>query len=261
VTVRGSNRARTFGLLAMSLSTHVVVFTGLGLVPPPSRVLAMHESQFEVITPPPPPKVEAPPKPKDPDPPPPEPVKAAPHHAAPTPSAPPPPAASAPAPAEEVADLTGVTLTAEDGAGGWSTVVGSGGAMKGPAGKIGRPSVQASQQAAKVGPIGPRVVGLDSLSRKPEAPAGLDALLKRNYPRKAQLQGVEGEALVSLRIMPNGHIANLKVLREKPSGFDFGSACLETLRQAPPFVAPLDRSGTSVAVDIPSFRCSFEVAY
>jgi TonB family protein len=234
-----------------------MVFSALGLVPPPSRVLAMHESQFEVVEPPKP-KVE-PPKIKEPDPPPPEPPKAQPRRAAPQiAAAPPPPTPAATPPAEEVADLTGVTLTAEHG--GWSSVVGSGAPLTGPVGKIGRNNAQAAQQSAKVGPVGPRVVALDSLSRKPSAPAGLDALLKRNYPRRASLQGVEGKVSVSLRILPNGRVANFHVLQEEPSGFEFGTACRDTLKQAPPFVAPLDRGGVPVAADI-IFNCSFEVAY
>jgi TonB family protein len=238
----------------MSASTHVVVFSALGLVPPPSRVLAMHESQFEIIRPPP--KVE-PPAIKEPEPPPPEPVKAAPHRAAPEAAAPPPPTPSAAPPAEEVADFTGVTLTAEGGSS-WSTAVGSGGALKGPVGKIGHGAAQGPQLAAKAGPIGPRTVALDSLARKPQAPPGLDVLLERNYPRRARLQGVEGEVRVSMRILPSGRIENIQVLQERPGGFDFAAACRETLRQAPPFVAPLDRTGAAVATNI-EFHCTFEV--
>ncbi len=243
----------------MSASTHIVVFSALGLVPPPSRVLAMHEAEFEVIDPPKPPPVVEPPKPKEKEPePPPDPPKVAPHRAAPKPAEPPPQPAAPPP--EEVADFTGVTLTAENGAS-WSTVVGSGAPLKGPVGKIASRQGPAPQQAAaKTGPVGPRVVALGSLSRKPAPPAGLNALLERNYPRRAHLQGVEGKVVVRLRILPSGRVGDIRVLQESPTGFAFASACREMLRQAPPFVPPLDRNGVAVAADV-TFNCDFEVAY
>jgi protein TonB len=237
------------------------VFSTLGLIPPPSEVLAMHESEFEVIEPPPPP--EPPPEVKPPEPePPPEPVKAPKRAAAPQPVAAEPPPQEAPKPAaEEVADFTGVTLTAADGSGSWSTQVGSGAALKGPVGKIGnRPPQHGVQDGAKVAAPGPRVVPSASLSRKAAVPAGLDVLLERNYPRRARLQGVEGKVVVNLRILPTGRIGDIRVVQEFPAGFEFASACRETLRQAPPFSPPLDRSGIPVATDV-TFTCSFEVAY
>jgi protein TonB len=243
----------------MSGSTHLVVFSALGLVPPPSRVLAMHEAQFEVIEPKPPPVVVPKIEEKKPDPPP-EPPKAIARRAEAKPTAAPPPPENAPPPAEEVADFTGVTLTGDNGAS-WSTAVGSGAPLKGPVGKIGRaPSAPVQVAAKSVGPIGPRVVALASLSRKPQAPAGLDLLLKDNYPRRAHLQGVEGRVVVNLRILPSGRIGDIRVLEESPTGFDFATACRETLRQAPPFVPPLDHAGTAVGTDV-KFTCSFEVAY
>jgi protein TonB len=247
----------------MSTSGHLIVFTALGLIPGPAAVLAMHESEFEVVEPvkPPDPEPVKPPEPEK-EPPPPEPVKAPKHAAAPAPT--PPPAADTPPPsqaAEEVADFTGVTLTADGSGSSWSTAVGSGGALKGPVGKIGqRPQAQQASAGAKVAAPGPRVVALDSLARKPEAPKGLNDLLFRNYPRRARLQGVEGKVIVNIRILPTGRIGDIRVLQEFPAGFEFASACRETLRQAPPFVAPLDRSGAAVAADV-KFTCTFEVAY
>jgi protein TonB len=260
--VSGGARARTFGLVAMSTSAHLIVFTALGLIPGPAAVLAMHESEFEVVEPvkPPEPEPVKPPEPEK-EPPPPEPVKAPKRAAAPAPT--PPPAADTPPPqaAEEVADFTGVTLTADGSGSSWSTAVGSGGALKGPIGKIGaRPQASPNAGAAKVAVPGPRVVALDSLARKPEAPKGLDALLERNYPRRARLQGVEGKVVVNMRILPTGRIGDIRVLQEFPAGFEFASACRETLRQAPPFVAPLDRGGAAVAADI-KFVCTFVVDY
>jgi outer membrane biosynthesis protein TonB len=156
-----SGSARTFGLTAISAAAHLVVFTFLGLVPPPSDVLAMHEMEFEVAEPPPEPEPPPPPPPEEPpEPEPPkekEPPRAA-KPAEPPPEAEPPPP-DAPPP-EEVADFTGTTLTGE-GPGGWSTVVGSGAPLTGPVGKIGRKvSDEGKQVAAKPVATGPRVVAL-----------------------------------------------------------------------------------------------------
>lgn len=255
----GSGGARTFGLTAISAAAHLVVFTFLGLVPPPSDVLAMHEMEFEVAEPPPPAVEPPPPPPPPPEPEPPKekaPPKAA--KAEPPPEAEPPPP-DAPPP-EEVADFTGTTLTGE-GPGGWTTVVGSGGALTGPVGKIGRKlSDQGTQTAAKPVATGPRVVALKSLARRPAAPAGLDALLARHYPQRARAQGIEGKVVVSLRVLPTGRLTDLRIVREWPGGFDFADACRKLLREAPAFVPPLDRDGSAVAADI-DFTCDFVVDY
>jgi len=259
VKVRGSARARVTGLLATSGAAHLVLFSVLGLIPSPSEVLARHEMEFEVV--PPTPKVEPPPpppppkeeKPKEPERP------RAPKVAEPPPEEPPP---EAPPPVEEVADFTGTTLTA-DGPGGWSTRVGTGAPIKGPLGKIGKASQDPNgQQAAKALPAGPRVVSVENLSRKPKPPPGVDlnALLERNYPRRARMQGVEGKVQVAMRVMPNGRLTQIRVREEFPPAFDFGDACRRTLEQLPAFEPPLDRDGNPVASDI-KFTCSFEVAY
>jgi TonB family protein len=253
VKVKGSAQVRTSGLLAMSGAAHIVVFSVLGLVPPPAEVLAMHEMAFEVVEPeppPPPPKIEEPPPP-EPDP---EPrARAAPKA---EPQEPPP--AEAPPAAEEVADFTGVTLTGGDGAS-WSTAIGSGAPLKGPVGKIGTQQGE-PQQAAKVAAPGPRVVALDSLARKPSAPPNLGTLLEQFFPRRARMQGVEGRAVARLRILPNGRITNVRVVEEYPAGYEFGAACREMLQAAPPWVPPLDKSGVPVAADVP-FTCTFVVNY
>jgi TonB family protein len=258
VKVRGSFRARGFGLLATSGAAHLIIFASLGLIPSPAEVLAREMMEFEVYEPP---EVEEPPPP----PPEPEPPKEPPKEVtrkAPKAEAEPPPEEAPPpaqAPAEEVADFTGTTLVGGDGAG-WSTAIGTGGALKGPVGKIGgRPGPVGPQQAAKTGPAGPRVVPLASLSRKPSPPVGLDDLLKRNYPSRAQMQGVEGRVVMEVRLLPSGRVGEMRVVEEFPPAFDFASECRKTLRAAPPFSPGLDKDGNPVATDI-KFTCSFVVA-
>jgi len=250
VRTRGSTRSRTFGLLAMSTAAHLVVFTMLGLVPPPSEVLAMEDIEIEVMEPELP-KVEPPPP--EPPPPPPEPEPKQPVQRA-QPEEAPPPEPEAPPP-EEVADFTGVTLTGGDGS--WSTAVGSGAPLKGPVGKINRGPVE-PQQAAKALPVGPRFVPAGSLARKPQQPAGLSALLEQNYPRRARMQGIGGKARVLLRILPSGRAVDIKVADESPEAYGFAEACIKTIRESPPFSPGFDRGGTAVATEVP-FNCDFVV--
>jgi protein TonB len=259
VKVRGSARARIGSLLATSTACHLIIFSMLGLIPAPSEVLARHEMEFEVI--PPPAKVDVPPPPPPPPPPEEKPKERAkaPKAEAPPPEEAPPPDAPPPPAAEEVADFTGVTLTAEGG-GGWSTRVGTGGALKGPVGKIGKNAQDGTQQSAKAAPVGPRVVAVENLSRKPKPPSGMDALLEQNYPPRARMQGVEGKAIMAVRVMPNGRLSQIRVLQEFPAGFEFGERCRRMLETAPAFDPPLDRDGKPVAADI-KYTCSYEVGY
>jgi TonB family protein len=133
--------------------------------------------------------------------------------------------------------------------------------MKGPIGKIGPRPAPVEQNVAKAAaPSGPRFVPVQSLARKPAPPGGLGAMLERNFPRRARLQGVEGKAQVRFRVLPSGKPTGFRIIDESPQGFDFGTACVATLREAPPWQAPLDRAGVAVETEI-NFSCSFEVAY
>jgi TonB family protein len=237
----------------MSTAAHLVIFTMLGLVPPPSEVLAMEDIEIEVVEPELP-KDEPPPPPPPPPEPEPEPKQQA-RRAEPE-AEPPPPEPAAPPP-EEVADFTGVTLTAEGDGAGWSTAVGSGAPLKGPVGKINRGPTE-PQQAAKAVPVGPRFVPAGSLARKPRPPSGLAALLEQHYPRRARMQGVGGRAKVMLRILPSGRATDMRVMEESPDGFGFAIACMEMLRQAGSFSPAIDRSGVAVATEVP-FNCDFVV--
>ncbi len=242
----------------MSTAAHLVIFSSLGLIPSPSEVLAREEMEFEVIEPP---KVEEPPPPPPPEPEPPkEKPKEVTRQAKQAEPEPPPPDAPPPseAPAEEVADFTGTTLTAGDGAG-WSTAVGSGGALKGPVGKIGTGPQTGDQPGGKTVSAGPRVVPLGSLSRKPAPPTGLDKLLEKNYPSRARMQGVEGRVVMEVRLLPSGRVGEMRVVEEFPPAFTFAAECRRTLRESPPFSPGLDKQGNPVATDI-KFTCSFVVA-
>jgi hypothetical protein len=61
-------------------------------------------------------------------------------------------------------------------------------------------------------------------------------------------------------VLPTGRLTGLRTVREWPAGFDFADACRKLLRDAPPFVPPLDRGGQPVAADI-DFTCDFLVDY
>ena len=106
---------------------------------------------------------------------------------------------------------------------------------------------------------GPRIVSVKSLSRRPGAPASLEAVLKRNFPRRARIQGIPGVAKLSVRVLPDGRLARLKVLRET-GAYGFGDACIRTLRAAGLWKPPLDRAGKPVGTDI-TFECTFDVGY
>lgn len=249
-----SERARRTGLIAMSTATHIFVFTGLGFMPSPSEVLARREMEFEVVEPPkpeppPPPQPELPPEPEKP------PARRAVKAAEPEPEEKPPePEAAPPETAEEpVADFTGETLVAEGGAGGWSTRVGTGAPMRGPVGKIGDPAGASGPPA----PSGPRVVAAEDLERRP-SPPNLDDTLKSNYPRRAMLQGVEGTVLLRVRILPDGRLGAMHVLRETPEGQDFAAACRKTLQDGGRWERPIGRGGAAVATDV-KYVCRFEV--
>jgi len=63
-----------------------------------------------------------------------------------------------------------------------------------------------------------------------------------------------------MRVLPDGRVSEVRVVDERPAGFDFADACRQMLHAAPPFVPPLDRAGKRVATDV-AFRCTFEDDY
>ncbi|HKU43195.1 MAG TPA: hypothetical protein VJR89_33775, partial [Polyangiales bacterium] len=173
--------AKAFGVVGMSLGAHMAIIGALGFMPAPGEYFAQRNVEMEVIEPeppppppPPPPKVE---EVKPPDPEPPKP-KAAPKPVAPKPAEPEPPKEQAKPAPEAPVDLTGVTLTGGDGSS-WSSVVGSGGALTGPAPRVA--SVTGRDRGGSTAGIidgkgnKPVLVAEASLSRAPVPPDGMNA--------------------------------------------------------------------------------------
>jgi outer membrane biosynthesis protein TonB len=173
-------------------------------------------------------------------------------------SAPPPPAADAPPPeAETLADFTGVTMTNDGPGAGWSSATGNGQAMKGA---VGRPGARVNRRTVDGDPsssgrgVGPKVVSVGDLSRRPSAP-DLTQVLARAYPDDARKKGISGQSLVRARITPDGHVAEMVILSESTRGF--GAACQRTLHDSV-WSPPLDRNAHPVSTFI-NYTCRFEV--
>lgn len=224
-------------------------------VPAPSPLPSVVE--FELSKPPEPPapepKTEPPPPAEDPVPIEPAALRAeaAPKEAAAPPDAPEPEPEQAP-----VADLTGLTLTNDDGTGSWGSRVGNGSAIDSPirAGSNGRrpapqaPSAAAAPAAAK--PSG--VVALADLSSRP-VPPKLDGILERHYPEVARQQGKSGTAIVRARIDADGRVRKANVVSESENGF--GRACHATVMGSQ-WSPPKDQAGKAVATFV-SYTCRF----
>jgi TonB family protein len=258
--IGGGFAARVFGLVGISLGTHMALMAVLGFMPSPAERLRQ-QVEMEIMMPepepPPPPPAAEPPKPKEP---PTERPKLAPK-AAPKPMEPVPPPPEAKAASEAPVDLTGVTLTGGDGSS-WSSVVGNGAALNGPAARIGKVTGN-NHAGTNDGAIGgkstaPALVNEASLSRKPVPPEGMDALLVQYYPPRARAQGVAGSALLRVRVLADGRVGNMKIVRESDD-YGFGAACMKLL-QLQRWQPPLDRRGSPVATEI-SYLCEFEVGY
>ncbi|MES1207157.1 MAG: TonB family protein, partial [Pseudomonadota bacterium] len=101
---------------------------------------------------------------------------------------------------------------------------------------------------------GPPTLKLADLSEAPRAPV-LNDVLERNYPEEARKRGVQGKAVLRVRVMPDGHVRDLMVVAE--SGGGFGEACRRTLRNSI-WSPPLDRDARPVSTFV-SYTCTFEV--
>ena len=207
------------------------------------------------------PEPEAEPEPEPPPEPPPRPPESEPE--------PPPPAEEPPEAPPEPVDFTGLTLTGNTGSG-FAVVAGDGSDREGP---LGPPPTRREPEGVPGGTpggmgttpggtgMGPRVVAMADLSRRPRQPDGLAGVLRENYPDQARSQGVEGRAFVRVRVNPDGSLSQLRVVSESPSGYGFGRACMQTLRRGARFQPALDRQGNPVATVINRFPCTFSVRY
>lgn len=263
--------ARRIGLLAVSAGIHMAAVGGLGFLPPPTASLAVQPTyaEFEVLASEPEPELvpgsEGPPTPRpetEPEPEP-KPRKSRPRRLTrlrkpkpvPEPKEEPPSASEAPV------DFTGVTLTAK-GRSSWTTAVGSGSPIREPVGRIGQVTGR-DRQGISGGIIGgtgkPRVLRPGDLSRRPRAPSNLDRLLEKHYPGRARTQGIEGRAVVRVRILPSGKLGTLSLKRET-GRYGFGAACIATLRAGGRWKPALDHQGRPGIYEV-DFPCTFEVAF
>ena len=242
-----------------SVLTHVALYLALRSDRPPRA--PVHRPTLVTIDVAPPPRVPAvPPPPPAPRlvPPAAVPVRIARAHLAEPPASrarPAPAPASVPAPPDPVpvADLTGVTLTNDGTAAGWSSAVGNGGAMVGPIGRAGHAGPAAPTNSPPA-PAGASMVPLADLRRRP-APPDLDAALEHNYPEQARREGLTGSAVVRARILPSGAIATIQPL--SASAPAFADACRRTLagsRWSP----PIDAVGHPCTTEI-RYICRFEL--
>ncbi|MFZ5892858.1 MAG: TonB family protein [Myxococcota bacterium] len=248
-----------FWAFSSSLALHGVAYASLSLAPRRANVAALQsEVTFEINEPPPP---IAPPEPQEEER---EVARPEPKLTRPEPArvqAPKEPVAKAPAqneppPSAAPLDLSGVTLTNDQGPS-FGMAVGNGRAFDGPIGN-GRgvaardPRPVAPPQASAA--VGPALVGASDLSARPTPPA-LDGALRQNYPRDAKERAIGGSARVKARIDPDGSVRQIRVENETFPGF--GEACRRTL-QGSRWSAPRDREGRAVATEI-RYTCRFVV--
>jgi TonB family protein len=156
-------------------------------------------------------------------------------------------------------DLTGVTLTNDNGTASWSSVVGNGAALQGPIAAIRteRTAPPAPKPVPREKPPvarEPSLVRLEDLSERP-VPPELASVLREHYPAEARARGIGGSASVTAEVAPDGRIRNASVSNESFPGF--GDACRRTLlgsRWSP----PRDREGRAVSTRI-RYTCRFVV--
>lgn len=259
------------GLLIASALVHVSAWVALGWLPSIEEFLGRAPVSIEVDVvapeppPPPEPEPEAEPEP-EPEPPPPEPEVVRPEpRPIPTPSAEPPPPDAPPPTDEPPAAEEAIAEFPEIMEGGEAWVSASGdGPVEGPIGQPGAQVTGRRREGTSDGvpggtgePEGPRLVAAADLSRQAGPPnTRLTELLRNNYPPRARDLGIEGTAVVRLRVSANGRVQPLAVVSEEYEGF--GSACRQTLRQGPRWDPPLDRQGEAVDT-ILNFRCTFTI--
>jgi TonB family protein len=164
-------------------------------------------------------------------------------------------------PAEEPEELTGFTLT---GDGSFTVDGGNGQSRMSPIGTQ-RPTGRPDGEVGGTGTggmgtgMGPTVVPVRNLSRRPEPPSEriIARCLEENYPRAARRQGLAGAASVRAQIGPNGDVSRLSVRSESITGEGFGQACIQCIRGRS-WSPPLSRGGQPVSTRI-TYTCDFVV--
>ena len=158
-------------------------------------------------------------------------------------------------------DLTGVTLTVENGAS-WSSAVGNGdnidAPLRSPVIATPEPTLSADSSRfksnlVKDGGLVP-VVTLRELSFKP-VPPSLNRQLASNYPPKAKRLGISGKSVVTARVDADGVVWVVKTVFESSEGF--GVACQRTLMNSR-WTPPRDKDGRMVATQV-QYTCDFRV--
>jgi TonB family protein len=80
-------------------------------------------------------------------------------------------------------------------------------------------------------------------------------LVRRHYPREYQARGVEGRAVVGMRVNPDGTLTRIRVVEESEPGF--GAACVQALEESSgQWPTPVSRDGRDVPIDL-RFTCTF----
>ena len=148
--------------------------------------------------------------------------------------------------------------------GAWAVAAGTGRDRAGPIGNPNAAVTGRSREGVPGGAIDGEgdtpILPVGDLSRAPQPPSQrlLRTLLEQHYPRRAKREGVTGRSDVRLTVGADGTIRDLRVLSERPRQYDFGGACLATLRQAGRWQPPVGPDGRRVATRV-TFACRFEI--
>ncbi len=243
--------------LCASFALHALALGSLGgvrkLQParPPVAVLDFEVAPEAPAPEPPPAEVASPPSAPETEP------VLRPVPAAARPEAAPPPPAETPSTPPAV-DLSGITLTNEQGVG-WASPSGNGRARAGVQGPLGSRSAPGPALAAmpavsqETGGNGDWVAARD-LSVKPVPPA-LGPQLERLYPEEARRRGLSGSAALRVRIEADGRVRKTTRLHESFPGF--AEACRRALLGSR-WTPPRDRTGRAVATEV-RYTCEFVI--
>lgn len=247
--------------LLLALGVHGLFAWLLSSIELQIEPFAPTEVSFAIVEEPPPereieepPEVEAPPEPQ----PEPERVREAivePERPPQLPAEPQPDPPPAPEPAPVRFD--GVML---EGEAGWAIQQSSGADRTEPlANPVGDATDKPPGDPEGQGEAGPPTLRLKDLSRPPRQP-DLNLALENNYPARARREGVEGVAVVRIRVEPDGRVRIVRHRSESVAGYGFAEACAKTLRDSPAWSQPVDDQGRPVAVLI-DYPCRFSVRY